>query len=148
MSLKAVIDEAVEESSAVIKGGKHTLDVDLGEDLIVDGDAERLVQVFCNLLTNAAKYTPMGGRIQVSTEKGTSTVTVRVADNGDGIDAHSLPLILKCSPRRGARWTVPRAALGSVLRWSKILPRCMADECMRKALGWARAARSLLNCRL
>jgi len=112
VSLKAVIDEAVEESSAVIKGGKHTLDVDLGEDLIVDGDAERLVQVFCNLLTNAAKYTPMGGRIQVSTEKGRSTVTVRVADNGDGIDAHSLPLIFEMFAQAGGTMDSAQGGLG------------------------------------
>jgi signal transduction histidine kinase len=58
---------------------------------IVLGDEARLVQVFCNLVENSAKYTPEGGAIavRVSTQPGMAVVTV--SDNGIGIAASALP---------------------------------------------------------
>ena len=51
----------------------------------VDGDASRLTQVFYNLIDNAIKYTPRGGRVHVELSKQGKTAVVRVADNGIGI---------------------------------------------------------------
>ena len=51
------------------------------------GDAARLLQVFSNLLSNACRYTPPGGRIDISVERRDPLVLVEVADTGVGIDA-------------------------------------------------------------
>jgi len=56
-------------------------------------DAQRLQQVVWNLLTNAIKFTPTGGRIRVALRNGTETVQFSVADNGDGIPAEFLPFV-------------------------------------------------------
>jgi len=61
----------------------------------VCGDHTRLVQVLVNLLTNAAKYTPQGGRIDVDVEApaGGDEVRIAVTDNGSGIDGALLPCV-------------------------------------------------------
>lgn len=59
----------------------------------VDGDAVRLTQVFDNLLSNAAKYTKSGGRVQITLERNGNEASVSVADTGDGIPTELLPRI-------------------------------------------------------
>jgi signal transduction histidine kinase len=57
------------------------------------GDPDRLRQVVLNLLTNAAKFTPDRGRIEVTVEPAGGLVLLTVADSGVGIDAENLPHI-------------------------------------------------------
>ena len=57
----------------------------------VSGDPDRLQQVLWNLLSNALKFTPKGGRIQVRLERINSHVEITVSDTGQGIDAEFLP---------------------------------------------------------
>jgi signal transduction histidine kinase len=58
--------------------------------MLVNADAQRLHQVFSNLLRNAIKFTEPGGRIILSIEGGPLTVTTRVLDTGVGIGAPGL----------------------------------------------------------
>lgn len=60
---------------------------------VVDGDATRLEQVVGNLLTNAAKYTEAGGRVDVAVEPAGESVALRVTDSGMGIAPELLPRI-------------------------------------------------------
>ena len=57
------------------------------------GDPDRLRQVFFNLLTNAAKFTPEGGRIAVALKRTRGVVEIRIADTGIGIPADVLPYV-------------------------------------------------------
>lgn len=59
----------------------------------VRGDPNRLQQVFWNLLTNAVKFTPKGGRVSVTLRGVASNVELAVTDNGEGIDAEFLPQV-------------------------------------------------------
>jgi PAS domain S-box-containing protein len=59
----------------------------------VSGDPNRLQQVFWNLLTNAVKFTPKGGRIQVLLERVNSHLEVSVTDSGEGIAPEFLPFV-------------------------------------------------------
>jgi len=59
----------------------------------ISADARRLEQVFLNLLTNAVKFTPAGGRIEVQLVSRDGTAEVRVSDTGIGIDAAFLPYV-------------------------------------------------------
>jgi signal transduction histidine kinase/CheY-like chemotaxis protein len=61
----------------------------------VKGDAVRLRQVFANLLRNACKFTPPGGRIKVISEVGKRGVVVQVVDSGEGIAASQLAVIFE-----------------------------------------------------
>jgi signal transduction histidine kinase/DNA-binding response OmpR family regulator len=59
----------------------------------VSGDADRMQQVVWNLFSNAVKFTPEGGRVEVRLERTGSHTRISVADTGAGIDAKFLPFI-------------------------------------------------------
>jgi PAS domain S-box-containing protein len=66
-----------------------------GSSAIVNGDPARLQQVFGNLISNAIKFTPAGGRVAVGSVIEESTVTVTVTDTGEGIDADFIQRIFE-----------------------------------------------------
>jgi signal transduction histidine kinase len=91
LDLASVIRSAVETSRPDVEQGRHELTLDLpAEPITVSGDPVRLTQVFANVLTNAAKYTPPGGRIAVAAVLSPDRVVVTVRDNGVGIPADRL----------------------------------------------------------
>jgi CheY-like chemotaxis protein len=76
----------VETSLPLIEAAHHQLEVDIaGEPMFVHGDPVRLSQVVANLLNNAAKFTPNGGRIWLTAARDGNTARVVVRDNGIGI---------------------------------------------------------------
>lgn len=96
VELSSIISSAVETSRPVITERDHQLTVSAPEESVcLVADAARLSQVLANVLTNAARYTPAGGRIRVEVEAATSGVTIRVADSGIGIDPAVLPTIFE-----------------------------------------------------
>jgi signal transduction histidine kinase len=89
-----VLRSALEDVSGMVRAAEHTLDVALPQGAItVDADATRLVQVFVNLLTNATKYTPRGGRITVSAWHQGGQAAVSVRDTGIGIPKEALKTV-------------------------------------------------------
>ncbi|HET8744488.1 MAG TPA: ATP-binding protein [Ramlibacter sp.] len=86
VSLREVLARSVEATQAAIDARRHRLDVDLRcDDCNVEGDSDRLAQVFSNLLSNAAKYTPPGGRIRLELSAEGEEAVVSVSDTGMGI---------------------------------------------------------------
>jgi signal transduction histidine kinase/CheY-like chemotaxis protein len=83
--LTTVIERAVELASALLTRHRHQLRVDDGTGIVLRGDPMRLVQVFGNLLNNAAKFTPPGGHIAVTIERLPGRARVSVQDDGRGI---------------------------------------------------------------
>src|SRR5262249_32371373 len=78
VSLREVVEEAAEATRAQIDQQEHTLSLVFSGDMQVDADRARLVQVFANLLANAAKFTPRGGRITIESARENGRVLVRV----------------------------------------------------------------------
>ncbi|GAA4338013.1 hypothetical protein GCM10023165_16450 [Variovorax defluvii] len=94
--LDAVIDDAIELSRPAIERAGHALEVDVsGEPLVVRGDAVRLTQVFSNLLNNAAKYTPAGGRVKLAAWQQQRQAVVQVSDTGAGLAPEMLNAIFE-----------------------------------------------------
>jgi CheY-like chemotaxis protein len=82
---------AADASLQWMQARSHSLSVDVPEEpLTVLGDESRLVQVLQNLLDNAAKYTPQGGRIEMRARREGSRVVVSVKDNGIGMESDML----------------------------------------------------------
>jgi signal transduction histidine kinase/ActR/RegA family two-component response regulator len=87
LDLVVLVREAVEVVDPLLRERRHSLETHWPRGpLWVDGDATRLTQVVVNLLNNAAKYTPAGGRIVVGVGVEDGRAQVRVTDNGLGID--------------------------------------------------------------
>lgn len=90
------------------------------EDVRVFGDAIRLQQVISNLLSNALKFTPDGGKIDVETTVNDNDVLIKVTDTGQGIGAKSLPNIFR-QFRQGDEDSGDKGGLGLGLSIAKIL---------------------------
>jgi len=94
LDLRRVLAEAVEQSRPLVEARRHALAVTSAPDaLTVDGDHTRLVQIVANLLTNAAKYTPEGGHIDVRLAAEDGRAVLSVHDNGSGIGPDLLPVV-------------------------------------------------------
>jgi len=94
--LSAVLAKALEVANPLIEVRQHDLQIDVPpEGLALVADPVRLAQVFANLLTNAAKYTPPRGRIRVRAWKVAEAVTITVTDNGTGIAPEALPHVFE-----------------------------------------------------
>ena len=88
---------------------------------LVRGDAVRLAQVFSNLLTNAAKFTPDGGKVTISTASGAGELRAAVTDSGIGIAADVLPRIFEAFRPGGDGSTRLFGGLGLGLNVAKSL---------------------------
>jgi len=86
VDVRLLVDEAVEQVRPLVDARAHDLAIaDGAPGVQVVGDAKRLVQVISNLLSNAARYTPPGGHIEVSIAAAHDAVSIAVRDNGIGM---------------------------------------------------------------
>ncbi len=96
VKIDAVVSSAIETARPAIEAKGHELVVRFAPRSVrVDGDAVRLAQVVSNLLINAAKFTPQGGRIELALHVGDRDVEISIRDNGIGIEAEDLPRIFE-----------------------------------------------------
>jgi signal transduction histidine kinase len=86
IDLGTLLRSALDTTRSMIESAGHELVVNIPvEPIAIEGDSVRLTQVFANLLTNAAKYTNPGGRIEIGARRVGEHAVVRVRDNGIGI---------------------------------------------------------------
>jgi PAS domain S-box-containing protein len=94
--LGPVLEAAVEAAQPDVEAKRLRLDVSIPpRPLTVSGDPVRLQQVVGNLLSNAAKFTPDGGRLRVVLETTATHARITVSDTGAGISAEFLPFIFE-----------------------------------------------------
>jgi signal transduction histidine kinase len=82
------VEAALESSRALMESTGHVLEEAVEHGLVVSGDADRLTQAVGNLLANAARYTPEGGRVRVRVLRDGAEAVVEVADSGIGVADH------------------------------------------------------------
>jgi signal transduction histidine kinase len=113
IDLCTVLRRAAETVASEIGERQHELEVGLPDSSIwVLGDAGRLEQVFINLLSNASKYSDVGGRIQMSLQASDGFAVVQVRDSGIGIAADSMPFIFDLFVRADTQAARTRSGLG------------------------------------
>jgi two-component system OmpR family sensor kinase len=109
VELGLLLRKCVEKLSPQAQAASVTLELDALEDLSITGDADRLAQVFANLLDNSVAHTPAGGRVTVaahSVEAGSvggqperreigNMVEVTITDTGEGIPSDDIPRIFE-----------------------------------------------------
>jgi len=134
VELRTVIDSAVETSRPLLNAAQHAFTLTLPGDIVwLDADTTRVAQIISNLLNNAAKYTPPGGRIELVAQSVGDEVVIRVIDTGSASPPRCCRGFSSCS----RRWTRPatgrRADWASAWRWRGSSPRCMRAASRSKA---------------
>ncbi|MCR6477754.1 ATP-binding protein [Variovorax sp. ZS18.2.2] len=136
LALNEVIRGAVELSRPLVDAGRHTLEVHLPEaSKAVEGDGVRLTQVFSNLLNNAAKYTPEGGRIDVFVAHDDDHAVVRIKDSGAGIPADMLGAIFEMFVQVSGTARAAQGGLGIGLTLVKSLVELHGGQISAKSDG-------------
>jgi PAS domain S-box-containing protein len=94
VELAPVVAQTVEAVRPLLDDHRHELHLSIPDDtILVDADPTRLEQILSNLLLNADKYTPRGGRIWLDVEPSAGDVVIRVRDTGIGIEPDLLPKV-------------------------------------------------------
>ena len=122
LDLAEAVRTAVETSRPLVAAAAHRLELDLpAEPLRVHADPVRIAQVLSNLLNNAAKYTPDGGRISLSARRDGEAARIRVRDNGIGIAAELLPRLFEMFAQGPGSLERSRGGLGIGLSLARTL---------------------------
>ena len=96
VDLATVVNAAIETSMPLLQAARHSFDVHLPAlPLPLLADPTRLTQVISNLLNNAARYTPKGGRIALCVERNGDEAVITVTDNGIGIAPDALEAVFR-----------------------------------------------------
>ena len=113
IDVNAVLWRAVELVQPLIDERGHELRVrPFSQPVNVEGDFDRLTQIFVNLLDNAARYTEAGGEIEIKATKDGDSVTIAVKDDGAGIAPESLPVIFDLFTKAHRSAERPQGGLG------------------------------------
>ncbi len=117
-----VVARSVEAVRPLIDARRHHFSLDMPDSgLRVQGDATRLAQVLQNLLTNAAKYTPEGGRIELKVWQEGSQLHTSVRDNGVGLSAQAITQIFELFSQGDAQTAARESGLGIGLTLARSL---------------------------
>ena len=95
IELEPLVREVYETAQILGEHAGLTVSLPVVDDAVVMGDRTRLRQLFLNLITNAIKYTPRGGRVEISLSTRLDGVTFTVRDTGIGISAADLPHVFE-----------------------------------------------------
>ncbi|HET8539843.1 MAG TPA: ATP-binding protein [Anaeromyxobacter sp.] len=114
IDLADLVRRCGEDHAVLIRERGHDFCVDVPHEvaLPVDGDGTRLAQVIGNLLVNAAKFTPHGGKITLSARRAGEVAELRVRDTGRGIDPELLPLVFEPFTQAKQSLARPEGGLG------------------------------------
>jgi signal transduction histidine kinase len=112
VDLSSLLHEVSDFFAPLAEEAEVTLELQVGSGVEIPGDPAWLHELFANLLDNAIKYTPAGGRVQVRLSSEEGILSVEVADDGVGIEASDLPSIFQPFHRVGNRSEAPGVGLG------------------------------------
>jgi two-component system OmpR family sensor kinase len=121
--LRALVEEAGETASMLAESAGLTVELSLPESPVpFRADRNRMRQLLLNLVTNAVKYTPAGGRVSIGLVDQESSLVVTVSDTGIGIAAGDLPHIFdrfwRADPARSREGERPGTGLGlAITKW-------------------------------
>ena len=141
VALRDVAEAALETVRPVASARRVELHAALGSDPArVLGDAIRLQQVVGNLLSNALKFTPEGGRIELRLGRADSHIELLVSDSGEGIAADLLPHLFERFRQGGGSIVRPHAGLGLGLALTRSLVEHHGGTIRAESAGPGRGA--------
>jgi PAS domain S-box-containing protein len=96
VDLITVVDAALDAVRPAMEAKEIKIETIIGASLrLISGDADRLQQVVWNVLSNSAKFTPAGGKVEISVSQTGTHVQIQVKDSGPGIDPTFLPHVFE-----------------------------------------------------
>jgi signal transduction histidine kinase len=128
VSASAVITEAASMIEPLAASRGLSFAAGLADGLVLKADRERAVQIVINLLTNAVKFTPRGGRVDIAARPGERFVELTVSDTGRGIPAEALDHIFDPFVQIGRANPGGGEGLGLGLAISRELARAMGGN--------------------
>jgi signal transduction histidine kinase/ActR/RegA family two-component response regulator len=135
LDLQAVVTAAVETLEAEAESKGVALDAHVERDLIVRGDPWRLQQILWNLVSNAVRFTPEGGRVRVEARRDGSRAVVVVRDTGAGIEPDFLPRVFDRFRQGDSSTTHYYSGLGLGLAITKHLAELHGGEVRAESDG-------------
>jgi PAS domain S-box-containing protein len=136
VELSAILSRAVETSLPRILEAGHRLEMPPpGEPVHLFVDPMRIEQVVTNLLDNAAKYTPPGGKIRLAVRVQPDEVALTVADNGVGIGGEMLPRVFDMFARATPSGLQGKSGLGIGLSIARAIARMHEGDIEARSLG-------------
>jgi PAS domain S-box-containing protein len=112
VDLAPVVLAAVDAIRPGAEAKQIMIDKDVASSVVVTGDPDRLQQIFWNLLSNATKFTPRGGRLQVKMARANGQAEVAVIDTGAGIEPEFMPHVFERFRQADASSTRAHRGLG------------------------------------
>ena len=96
VDLVAIVDAALDAVRPAMEAKEIKIETLLDSSLrLISGDPDRLQQVIWNILSNAAKFTPAGGKVEIAVGQNNAHVEIQVRDTGPGIDEAFLPHVFE-----------------------------------------------------
>ncbi|MGZ8272712.1 MAG: PAS domain S-box protein [Burkholderiaceae bacterium] len=142
VNLSDVLRGALESCMPAIQAGRHRLDERLPSgDVAVEADPVRLTQVFANLLNNAARYTPPGGRIALRADSRAGEAVIVVEDDGVGIPKEMLERVFEPFVQVESRDRQTHGGLGLGLSLARSLVELHAGSIKAESAGEGRGSR-------
>jgi two-component system, chemotaxis family, CheB/CheR fusion protein len=142
LNLHELVSEALDAVQPLIEESEHELVVSLAaEPLLADVDRTRILQVLENLLTNAAKYTPPGGSIRLSTRKRGLQGVISVSDNGIGMSEELLPQVFDMFVQANEDRSQSRGGMGLGLTLVKSLVELHGGQVTAASGGLGKGSR-------
>jgi PAS domain S-box-containing protein len=144
LDLGELVQRTLEDYRSVLEG--HELAIELPDEPVwVEGDATRLAQALGNLLENAAKFTPAGGRIRVALSREGGAIALEVADTGIGMDAEMLGRLFEPFSQADRAHERTRLGLGLGLALVKRLVELHGGTARAESAGLGRGSRFVLT---
>jgi PAS domain S-box-containing protein len=140
VSLGSIVTSAIEANRVAIDAARVELQVDVPDPNVpLDVDSTRISQVISNILQNAAKFTPAGGRIHVSSRlaelHGSPRLVLSIADTGIGIPTEELPRVFDLFAQSATRMRGHKGGLGIGLSIARRLIEMHGGSIVARSAG-------------
>jgi two-component system CheB/CheR fusion protein len=146
VEVKRLLETAAESAQPAMDAKRHTLRVEIPETVMVlQADPVRLTQIISNLLTNAAKYTPVGGLIAVGARLEAQDLVLYVRDNGIGLAPAMIPQIFDMFNQVEAEGEAPEGGLGIGLALVKGLVQLHGGRITAHSAGLGKGSEFLVS---
>jgi signal transduction histidine kinase/DNA-binding NarL/FixJ family response regulator len=135
IDVAALVKEVVEASRPLLDRKQQRIDVEALESLTVSGDPDRLREAIDNLVSNANKYSPIGGRIRMSVARRGDDTVIRVSDNGPGLSPEDMSRLFGRFQRLSAKPTAGESSTGLGLSIVKRIVELHGGQITAESLG-------------